>query len=167
MELTSHGIEIDIPRGWDGEIYKRSAGLGALDQSAGETKPVVHLGNFPLKPGRGDFGSGAVEVMGADNILIVLFEYGADSVGTKLFASSGMPSVSADDFAPHTMQRPLPGQSGAQFFFTEQGRAFCLYLVLGSHARRHQLVPEVNLVLSTLNLSTNKPIGSDRSLGIE
>ena len=51
------------------------------------------------------------------------------------------------------VQRPLPGQSGAQYFFTEADRAFCLYVVLGSHARRRQLVPEVNLVLSTLSLS--------------
>jgi hypothetical protein len=51
------------------------------------------------------------------------------------------------------MQRPLPGQSGAQFFFTEAGRAFCLYVVLGSHARRRQLVPEVNLVLSALSVT--------------
>ncbi len=152
MELTSHGIEVYVPPGWDGEIYRRSSGIGTLSQSSGEVKPVVHLANFPLEPNRGDFGSGAVEIMVADNLLIVLFEYGSESLGTTLFASSGIPIVSAADFAPHTMQRPLPGQSGAQFFFTEVGRAFCLYVVLGSHARRHQLVPEVNLVLRDLSV---------------
>ncbi len=155
MELTAHGIEVDVPPGWDGEIYRRSSGTGTLSESPVKVKPVVHLANFPLAQNRGDFGSGAVEVMIADNLLIVLFEYGSESIGTALFASSGIPTVSADDFAPHTMQRPLPGQSGAQFFFTEVGRAFCLYVALGSHARRHQLVPEVNLVLSTLSLSPN------------
>ena len=153
MELTSHGIEVDIPQGWDGEIYKRPSRLGSLAGPSEEVLPVVHLANFPLGPDRGDFGSGAVEVMATDNVLIVLFEYGSQSVGTALFGASGIPTVSAADFAPHTMQRPLPGQSGAQFFFTEGGRAFCLYVVLGSHARRHELVPEVNLVLGTLSLS--------------
>jgi len=153
--MTAHGIEVDVPRGWDGEIYRRSSGIGTLSESPVKVKPVVHLANFPLAQNRGDFGSGAVEVMIADNLLIVLFEYGSESIGTALFASSGIPTVSADDFAPHTMQRPLRGQSGAQFFFTEVGRAFCLYVALGSHARRHQLVPEVNLVLSTLSLSPN------------
>jgi hypothetical protein len=91
--------------------------------------------------------------MASDNLLVVLFEYGPDSVGKALFAASGIPIVSADDFAPHTMEEPLPGRSGAQFFFTEGSRAFCLYVVLGSHARRHELVPEVNQVLGTFGLS--------------
>ncbi len=153
MDLTAHGIGVDIPPGWDGEIYQRRSGIGPLSESSEDTEPVVHLANFPLMPNRGDFGSGAVEVMVADNLLIVLFEYGSESVGTTLFAASGIPTVAPEDFAPHTMQRPLPGQSGAQFFFTEAGRAFCLYVVLGSHARRRQLVPEVNLVLSTLSVT--------------
>ncbi len=153
MDLTAHGIAVDIPAGWDGEIYQRGSGIGPLSDSPGETEPVVHLANFPLVSNRGDFGSGAVEVMVADNLLIVLFEYGSESVGTALFAASGIPTVAAEDFAPHTMQRPIPGQSGAQFFFTETGRAFCLYVVLGSHARRRQLIPEVNLVLRNLNVS--------------
>ena len=154
MDLSAHGIEVDIPPGWDGEIYQRpeAATSGFAPQSE-ESKPVVHLANFPLGPNRGDFGSGAVEVMVADNLLIVLFEYGSQSVGTALFSAQGIPTVSPGDFAPNTMQRPRPGQSGAQYFFTEAGRAFCLYVVLGSHARRRQLVPEANQVLSTLNLS--------------
>lgn len=152
MDLTAHGIEVAVPPGWDGEIYQRAEGFGPLSEDE-DTNPVVHLANFPLVANRGDFGSGAVEVMVADNLLIVLFEYGSESVGTAMFAASGIPTVAADDFAPHTMQRPLPGQSGSQYFFTEAGRAFCLYVVLGSHARRRQLVPEVNLVLSTLSVT--------------
>ena len=72
--------------------------------------------------------------------------------GTALFARVGVPRVSAADFAPNNMQRPIPGQSGAQYFFNHGGRAFCLYVVLGSHARRNELVVEVNAVLSTLVL---------------
>ncbi len=155
MDLTAHGIEVDVPQGWDGEIYRRSRGLAPLSAPPEEVKPVLHLANFPLGSDRGDFGSGAVEVMGPDDLLIVLFEYGSDAVGTTLFRSQGIPKVAPDDFAPNTMQRPLPGQSGAQYFFTEAGRAFCLYVVLGSHARRRQLVPEVNLVLGTLELDPN------------
>ena len=92
-------------------------------------------------------------MMASDNVLVVLFEYGGESVGRALFAASGIPTASADDFAPHTMEEPIPGRSGAQFFFTEARRAFCLYVVLGSHARRLELVPEVNMVLGTLSLS--------------
>jgi hypothetical protein len=91
--------------------------------------------------------------MRSDDLLVVLLEYGAESAGTALFSAQGVPRVSPDDFAPHTMQRPLPGQSGAQFFFSDGSRAFCLYVVLGAHARRHELVPEVNQVLASIRLS--------------
>lgn len=154
MELNSQRIRVDIPRGWDGEIYRR-AGSGLTSQAgqAEQVMPVLHMGSFPLPATRGDFGSGAVEIMRSDDILIVLFEYGPESAGEALFSSVGIPRVTANDFATHTLQRPMRGQSGAQFFFNDQGRAFCLYVVLGSHARRHELIPEVNQILGSLSVS--------------
>jgi hypothetical protein len=153
MRVNAHGLEVDVPRGWDGEIYRRPGGLRALGDRAEQTHAVLHVGNFPLPRTRGDYGSGAVEVMGADGVFISLFEFGPESVGKALFSARGLPNVSADDFAPHSMQRPLPGQSGAQYFFTHGNRAFCLYVALGSHARRRELVPEINQVLGSLSLS--------------
>jgi hypothetical protein len=92
--------------------------------------------------------------MNTDDILIVLFEYGDDSVGTALFAHEGMPRrLEPDEFDRDALQRPLPGQSGLQRFFTERGRAFCLYVVLGSHIDRNELVPRVNGVLATIEIS--------------
>ena len=44
------------------------------------------------------------------------------------------------------------GQSGRQIFFNANGRAFCLYVVLGSHRQRNVLVPLVNEVLATLEI---------------
>jgi len=46
----------------------------------------------------------------------------------------------------------LSGQSGTQWFFTEAGRPFTLYAVLGSHARRSVLVPRVNQLLAGLSV---------------
>lgn len=156
MRLRAEGMEVEVPRGWDGEIYRRGPRGGraqGFGDAPGEIEaPVMHLANFPLPPNRGDYGSGAVEVMRSDNVLIALVEFDRASAGTALFAREGLPSVKASDFAPHQMQRTLPGQSGAQYFFHHNGRAFCLYVVLGSHARRQELVPEVNAVLSTINL---------------
>jgi hypothetical protein len=153
MRMSSHGIDVDVPQGWDGEIYKRSSGAAALSADGeGRTEPVMHLSNFPLPTERGDFGSGAADEMRTDNVFVSLVEYARESAGKALFASSGLPAVRAEDFAPDQMQRPMPGQSGAQYFFNHNGRAFCLYVALGSHARRHELVPEVNQVLSTIAL---------------
>jgi hypothetical protein len=150
--VRSAGIDVTVPQGWDAEIYQRQGELSAQSAVAGQSNPVVHLGTFPLPPGRGDFGSGAVEIMSADDLLVVLFEYGQESAGSSLFARTGIPRVDAADFAPNNMQRPIAGQSGAQYFFNQAGRAFCLYVVLGAHARRNELIPEVNQVLSGLTI---------------
>jgi hypothetical protein len=152
MRLQSEGIEVEVPQGWDGEIYRRPADFTALGGSSEENKPVLHVANFALPAERGDFGSNAVEMMRAENVMVVLFEYGAGSAGKALFASEGIPTLQAADFAPHTLQRPLPGQSGVQRFFSFGDRAFCLYVVLGAHARRHELLPEVNQVLASIAL---------------
>jgi hypothetical protein len=151
--VRSSGIEVVVPQGWDAEIYSREGDLGTQSiGGAAASRPVVHVGTFPLPPGRGDFGSGAVEIMNQDDLLVVLFEYGPESVGSPLFARPGIPRVDAADFGPNNMQRPLAGQSGAQYFFNESGRAFCLYVVLGAHNRRNELVPEVNQVLAELTI---------------
>lgn len=148
MRMDSHGLGVDVPQGWDGEIYRREEVA-----AEGQTFPIVHLANFPLPPDRGDYGSGAVEMMRFDNIFISLVEFGPESVGMPLFSIVGMPTARAGDFDPNRLQRPLAGQSGVQYFFHNGVRAFCLYIVLGSHSRRRELVPEVNQLLSGLQIA--------------
>ena len=152
MRMRSEGIEVEVPQGWDGEIYRRSSDFTAQSGPGEDSRPVMHMANFPLPAERGDFGSGAVELMRSDDLLVVLFEYGPESVGSPLFSARGVPTVSATDFDPNVMQRPLPGQSGAQYFFSVGGRAFCLYVVLGSHLFRQELVPMVNEILGVLQI---------------
>jgi hypothetical protein len=102
---------------------------------------------------RGSFGSGAVELMNNQDIFMALFEYGPDSVGTALFAAEGIPrDLQARQFDRNMLQRALPGQTGLQQFFTHNGRAFCLYVVLGSHIDRADLLPRVNAVLDSLEI---------------
>mgnify|MGYP000497865533 CR=1 FL=1 len=148
--LTGFGIEVDVPRGWDVEIYQRED--EAPDE--GTLNAMVHAANFALPPDRGDYGSGAYEQMDAGGVMVVLFEFDRASASTNLFASSPRPtSVSADDFDPACLQRPMPGRSGMQIFFRDEGRAFCLYVMLGSHRRRRALVGEVNDFLGRLHIA--------------
>src|SRR5690606_34224608 len=103
MKLQSHGITTDLPAGWEGRITVRNSpttvdrSLGA-DRAGpvghpGETAwPVAHLGNFPLPEHRGDFGSGAVDVMTDQDVLVVLAEYGPECAGTALFKHKGLPT---------------------------------------------------------------------------
>jgi len=55
------------------------------------------------------------------------------------------------------LRRGLVGQSGTQWFFTEAGRTFSFYAVLGSHVLRGQVVPRVNTLLTSLALSPVAP----------
>lgn len=160
-ELHGHGIGVGLPGGWDGRITVRPEAVraGALSAAGAsslalETHPVAHLASFGLPEHRGDFGSGVVELMGEDDVFVVLFEYGPESVTTALFRSHGLPrALSARDFEPATLRRGIPGQSAHQAFFQEGGRAFCLYVVLGAHARRARLVPLVNRVLASVAIA--------------
>lgn len=154
MQMTGSGLTVDVPRGWEAEIYRRRPeGFFPLGVGGETTHAIVHIGNFPLPARRGDFGSGAVEIMRSDDLLIVLFEHDPSSTSTALFQPKGIPNVRTGDFDPNAMQRPLPGQSGAQYFFQEAGRAFCLYVALGSHAQRAELVPQVNQILASVRIS--------------
>jgi hypothetical protein len=149
--LDGSGIGVEVPSGWEGSIS--GGGFQLLDDGAQEPT-VMHLASFPLPTERGSFGSGAVELMGTQDVLMVLFEYGPDSVGTALFATDGIPrNLQARQFDRNALQRALPGQSGLQQFFTHRGRAFCLYVVVGSHVDRHDVLPRINEVLDTLEIA--------------
>jgi hypothetical protein len=161
--LVAHGIEVALPTGWEGRLFRRPlAGevasadahiQGAPAAPAETTNAVLHAATIPLPIGVGDFASGAVEKLGNDDVIVVLFEYDPSSADEPLFESSGIPRpLAADDFSPNVMQRAIRGQAGVQKFFNDEGRAFCLYVVIGSFARRRELVTKVNAVLSTLTI---------------
>jgi hypothetical protein len=119
----------------------------------GTENPVAHLASFPLPAIRGDFGSGAVERMGPSDILVCIVEFDQEAAATPLFAREGVPRFALGDFAPHTMQRTIAGMCGAQAFFSEAGRAFCAYVVLGTNRLRAPLVAEVNRLLRTVEIA--------------
>src|SRR3954447_20779602 len=148
--VAAHGLRVTLPERWEGRLYRREALEAA---PAGESHaPVLHLGNFALPPGRGDFGTGAVEVMGPRHAFVALLEYDREEAGTALFAGRGRPSLGPGDFAPNALQRRLPGQLGCQRFYTEGDRAFCLYAVLGSRQHAGDLVAEIRHVLDNVEV---------------
>jgi len=153
VRLQRQGLATDLPRGWDGRIYQRASDETS-DQAGGTTQQILHAGNFALPVERGDYGSGAVEVMRGGDVFVALLEFDAEAAGTALFAREGFPSsVSTSSFSPNRLQRALPGQGGCQFFFTSAGRAYCLYVVLGSYANRERLVAQVNRLLASITVS--------------
>lgn len=139
--LSGSGVSVEVPAGWEGRIYAK------------EANAVLHLASFPVPPGVGDYGGGATEQMTNTDLFVILMEHGNASANTPLFAAQGIPRVTIDDVSTTRLQRMLEGQGGAQKFFTTNGRAFCLYVVFGSYARRGRTIPVVNDILKTLTIS--------------
>lgn len=154
MRISAYGLAVDVPSGWEARIRRYPLPLQpAADRY--RAHPVLHAADFALPEERGDFGSGAVETMGPAQAFIALIEYDPSSAGTALFSSPvAMPlQVAAGDFSTQQLQRTIRGQAGTQAFFVDGGRAFCLYVVLGSMASRHHAIPRVNAVLSTIEIT--------------
>jgi hypothetical protein len=144
--VRAHALTVEGPRGWDLHVYRR-----ATDDAA-TAYPVMHAATFALPSNCGDFGVGAVERMSAEDVLVVLFEYEPGAAHTPLFRRTERPRPRVTDFYPQALQRTVPGQSGAQWFFTENDRAFSLYIVMGSHQRRARRIPEVHALLDGLTV---------------
>lgn len=150
MIVQSNGISMDLPPGWEAEV---DGGGGDPEPGAQALEtPRVHIANFPLPAVRGDFGSGAVERMIDGDAIICLLEESGDAVGTAVYAHEGIPRLTAADFAPNRMQRPLKGQAGTQKFFSVGDRAFVLYVAIGAHTSRGSLVHDVNGVLDGITI---------------
>ncbi len=131
MNLTAAGLALDLPAGW--EVRLRTQPPSGRDRSR---NLLLHAATVPLPSDRGDFGSGVWELLGPGDAFVALLEYDAEDADAVLFAARGLPAVRPSDFSPAAMQRQVAGCTGAQWFFRVSGRPFCLYAVLGSHARR-------------------------------
>jgi hypothetical protein len=156
VKLEAHGLSLDAPIGWEARIERRQTAV------AGEvSRPVIHAATFPLPAQRGDYGSGAVELMGQDDVFVAVLEFGEESVGSALFESRPMPRmIDPERFATNQLQRWIPGQAGQQLFFTDRGRAFCLYIVIGSHRRREELARRAEEIIGRIRIDG---LGPDRA----
>ncbi|MEZ5142867.1 MAG: hypothetical protein R2726_10155 [Acidimicrobiales bacterium] len=162
MDISGHGIDIALPSGWEGRISRQPDPVGPIVQGGRTISsvnmanfPVTHLANFGLPPDRGDFGSGAVDVMGPANVFIALNEYGPECVATPLYpVVDAVPhTLNPADFSPNQLQRAIKGQAGVQRFFTVDNRAFVLFVVLGGADNARTLVPQANGVLAAVTIT--------------
>ncbi|GGI09052.1 hypothetical protein [Egicoccus halophilus] len=171
MQLRGHGIRAELPRGWEGAIRREPMHVdgevgpfaaAAAAAAAAKGPPVVHLATFALPNERGDFGSGAVDLMADDDAFVALLEYGTEEADTPLFAAQGLPRrLDPRTFSTRSLQRSMRNQAGWQHFFTEAGRAFCLYVVLGDHGDVNRQVRRVEAVLAQISIDPAQP-GEER-----
>jgi hypothetical protein len=140
VRVRAHALEVDLPVRWEARIFRIEGG-----------EPTLHAANFALPAEDGDFGAGALEAMGPEGAFLALTEFEPALAASALFAHRGVPGrVAVGDLSPMALQRRRPGQAGLQRFCNERGRAFCLYVVVGSRPSRVHLVRSVNRVLGTL-----------------
>jgi hypothetical protein len=157
MAVERYGLRAAPPKGWRLSIDRRATPAAIVPdgvaprlqdrapesvEPGGEVMhPILHACTLDLPANRGDFGSGVVDLLGSEDIFISLVEYGSDVADQGLFADQGLPRLAPSQFGPARLQRPLPGRSASQHFFSVGGRAFCLFTVIGSHSRRMGTVP--------------------------
>ena len=161
MRTERFGLRADSPPGWQVAINRGARevhatvpdGVGRMVTSQNVTHPVLHACTRAMPTERGDFGSGVVDLLGAEDVFIALVEYGSEVADQGLFAGQGFPKLAPSQFAPNRLQRPLPGRSASQHFFSVGGRAFCLFTVLGSHSRRMATVPKAVQVVRGLRVT--------------
>lgn len=149
FQVAMDGVTIDVPPLWEARISRAATSPGA-----GAAFPVAHAATIPLPAQRGDYGSNVVERLGSEDIFVSLVEFGPEAVDTELFPRiSRLPAaIAPDEFGPRQLQRVIPGQAGKQIFFTYEDRAFCLYVVLGSFARRSALATRLGSLLTQMSI---------------
>lgn len=146
-ELVANGVSVTVRPGWEVEFGELVARPGTPPRS------LIHLANFALPPERGDYGSGAVELMDRGAILVIVMEFATAQAGRAMFSDGGLPtSLEAGDFSADALQRRIPGQAGAQRFFIADGRPFGLYVVLGSLRNAAMLAPEASRTLADIRI---------------
>ena len=155
MKLEAHGLRVDTPEGWEARITRHIA-----PHDGTSTKPVLHAATFAIPEGAGDYGSRAVEAMESDDVFLALIEFGEEAVDSALFARSDFPrKLNPHEFRSDGMQRWIPGQAAYQKFFTHDGRAFVLYIVIGNHADRVALARTAETLLATIHPMRHPPVG--------
>ena len=169
-----YGLRADAPHGWQVSVTRRPGAepappdppAQATARSAAPAAPqapqapqtdvtraVLHACTRPMPADRGDFGSNVVDLLGPDDVFVALVDYGAEVADQGLFENQGMPRLAPSQFGPNRLQRPLPGMSASQHFFSSGGRAFCLFTVVGSHARRMASVPRAAALVATIRIT--------------
>ena len=120
--LAAHGVSIDVPAGWEAELSTQPD-PSTLDPAADPLPAplvVLHAANFSLPAERGDYGSGAVEIMDRNGIFAALVEFDG-SLGLfeaclplRARRSGSQPTTSV----PTSCNLSIPGQAGLQQFFS-------------------------------------------------
>lgn len=154
--ISAYGLSCAALPGWDIRIEQRAQSTvpapGSDLPMGGFVHPILQAGTSAMPALRGDYGSGYVERMTPADVFVCLGEFDPEA-GAEAMFDDGMPAaLRPSDFHPDAQQRVIAGMCGTQRFFTTGGRAFCLYVVLGSWLQRKALTATANSLLATVRV---------------
>ena len=149
--LNGHGLSIEVPPRWEGRIFTPDLPAPALNL------PILHLTDTILSMQRSTFAPELAARAGPSGALVALVEFEGRLADRGLYAAQGLAlPLRRDGFDPHALQLPDPSQEGHQRFFSQGGRAFCLYVVLGIGPGADARLRTVNGALATLTVTPGK-----------
>jgi hypothetical protein len=142
MRLRAYALAVDLPPRWEGRIFRHAGG-----------EPTLHAANFALPAEDGDYGARATGSMGPGGAFVAITEFEPELASAALFRHAGLPGrLRPAELSPRSLMRVRAGQAGLQRFFHHQGRAFCLYVVVGTEPSRYRLCHWVNEVLAAVEI---------------
>jgi hypothetical protein len=121
--LRGHGLSLTVHHGWEARIW-----MPDLPPPA-ENHPVVRLANFALPLTKNTYAEDVADGLREGQVVASLAEFSPTLADRGLYAPSGVPELDREDLDPRAVQRQARGRAGVQRFFSEQKRAFSLYVV--------------------------------------
>ncbi len=149
--LASHGIGIDVPKGWEGRIFVPDLDPPAINL------PILHLTDAVLTVERSSYAPELAARAGGSGTLLALLEFDHTLANVGLYGPRGLHlPLTRGRFHHRALQFPSRVQEGHQRFFSEGDRAFCLYVVLGTGRGVDRRLGQVNRALASLEIRPRK-----------
>jgi hypothetical protein len=149
--LSGHGLWIEVPPRWEGRIFTPTLPAPAVNL------PILHLTDTVMSMERSTYAPELAARAGGGGTLVALVEFESRLADRGLYAAQGLQlPLRRDRFEARALQLPDPAQEGHQRFFSQGGRAFCLYVVLGVGRGAEARLRTVNRALATLRVSPQK-----------
>jgi hypothetical protein len=142
--LRGHGLAVSVHDGWEARIW-----MPDLPPPA-ENHPVMRLANFALPLTKDTYAEDVADGLRPGRVVASLAEFSPALAGRGLYAPQGVAGLGVADLDPRAVQRQAPGRAGVQRFFSEQGRAFSLYVIARSGPGLDRAMDELTIQLAGL-----------------
>jgi hypothetical protein len=163
--VEAHGIHVDVPPGWNAEIFRFGDGSPAdgteprhmTEEEVRNSPPLMHAATVDLPPNRGTYAVGVIDHLGPGDAFVALIDHGEDEASAPVFALPNAPwPLRPDDFDPAEGPVGAPEIAYVQRFFQQSGRALVLFAGIHEGNGRSLPVGQINRLLAGLRV-TGRP----------